>query len=280
MTFNLSSFTLEVNIEFSASVPETIITASFPSNIASMISTPLGKSLSNHSSDLNFEGFIKNDKSLLFSLGGTEIISSASGAVSSASTGLVIISSFFSNSFSFLSKMIQIIEFTAFMELYNVHYDHTLGSILRFISETTEVEILEIDTTSVIDDLEYTRAGIFKGKLTEIGVKPYLFQNLDYPGVILILIYLLDAFFRLIDAPKTRIILTKLRYSLFSTLFIDYIGFMLRNVGHHPLRTGSDNISKASYFVACFLVICFTLEMQILYFTSNSLYKKVVRRIE
>ena len=60
-------------------------------------------------------------------------------------------SSLFGNSLSFLSKMIQIMEFTAFMELYNVNFDPILGNVLRIIATVTEVEFLNVPTAQYYD---------------------------------------------------------------------------------------------------------------------------------
>jgi hypothetical protein len=82
--------------------------------------------------------------------------------------------------------MIQIIEFTSFMELFNVEFDLSMGSLLRAISEATEFNLLTVPTKSFYSELENGKATQWKGKLSEVGVAPYMLQDIGYPGVILL----------------------------------------------------------------------------------------------
>jgi hypothetical protein len=45
--------------------------------------------------------------------------------------------------------MIQILEFTAYMQLYNINFDPTLEKILGEIAEATTISLLDIHTGSM-----------------------------------------------------------------------------------------------------------------------------------
>lgn len=265
-----------ITFTFPETVEQTRLSATFDSDKIQYISSPEGKRLSHDRSEIQFGGYTVISEGFKKTIQAISSVTAASGAISSTSTGIVVASSLFSNSLSFLSKMIQIMEFTAFMELYNVNFDPILGNVLRFIAEATEVELMAVPSENMYQKLDHGKAGIFKGKLSEIGIKPYLIQNIGYPGLLLVVIYLVNFCLDLFTNKKYKK-LEMIRYSLFSTLFIDYLGIVLRTLGHHPARTQSDANSKLSFFLSIFFVIGFTVEMTQFYLKADSLYLKKKR---
>jgi hypothetical protein len=116
------------------------------------IKTQNGKQLQNDSSELDFIGYQKLSSDFVTSINALNSISGATGAaVSTGSIGAVTASSLLGNSLGFLTKMIQIIEFTALMELFNVEYDRTLAALLGAISKLTDLKLLSIPTEGVLE---------------------------------------------------------------------------------------------------------------------------------
>ena len=56
---------------------------------------------------------------------------------------------------------------------------------------------------------------------------------------------------------------------------IDYVGAVLRTLGHHPTKTYSDGMGVVSYIMGVMLVTFFTLEMVNQYWLSVTNYKKL-----
>jgi hypothetical protein len=151
------------------------------------VSTPYGKKLTTESAYTEFKGF------QVLSTGQQTIVSISnfltSGTTSFGTTGAVGVvsgASLFSNALAFLTKMIQIIEFTSFMELFNVEYDASMGGLLRAIANATELKLLNVPTGSLFSNADFTVATQWKGKLSQVDVVPYILQEIGYPGVILL----------------------------------------------------------------------------------------------
>jgi len=101
------------------------------------------------------------------------------------SMGLLTTSSICSNLLAFLSKLIQIIEFSGLMEYYNIDFDDNLGIFLSHLNEVTDFKMMNIPDNSYNHILENSRAGPYKGKLSKTDIPPYFLQDLGYPGIIM-----------------------------------------------------------------------------------------------
>ena len=119
--------------------------------------------------------------------------SSSRTSVSSSSAGLLT-SSLFTNSMSFLGKLVQIVEFTGLMELFNIDFDQTMGEFLSQLNEATEFSFLGFYTNEITDTIQNSIATQWKGKLSKKGVNPYLLQDLGYLGVAMIVIFFIFPF--------------------------------------------------------------------------------------
>lgn len=95
-------------------------------------------------------------------------------------------SGFFSNALMSLSKLVQIIEFSAFMELYNISYEEVMGKFLQRLSQAVNVKLLGSPTKGLVQSTQHSKAGTWKGKLSQVGVEPLLLQDLGYLGLIMI----------------------------------------------------------------------------------------------
>jgi hypothetical protein len=163
-------------------------------------------------------------------------------------------------------------EFVAYMQLFNLDFDPILGNVLQTIADTTEITILNIDTGRMYSDLNHSIAGIYKGSLTKHGFEPYILQNTSYIGILLMVIYLAH-FIMILAKFKPIRWMEMLRYSLFNILFIDYLGYVYRTLGHHPSRTKEDGASKLSFYLAIYMFFCFQYELYNLTIMTNTLYK-------
>lgn len=177
--------TILIDLTFTTSIPKSDLTVEIlnPEKIKSMS----GKTLSNNKSKIDFPGYAQLSKTAISTL---NIISTSSKGTSAGalatSSGTVAVSSLFSNAMASLSKLIQIIEFSALMELYNVDYDQNMGKFLRSVNEATEFELLISPTEKIVDAVKNSIAGVWKGKLSKVDSKPLLLQDLGYPGILLI----------------------------------------------------------------------------------------------
>lgn len=64
-----------------------------------------------------------------------------------------------------------------------------------------------------------------------------------------------------------------LRVSLFNALIIDYLGSILRTLGHHPTKTYSEGMGLLSYLVGITFLTFFTFEMSSMYCHCISNFK-------
>jgi hypothetical protein len=69
----------------------------------------------------------------------------------------------------------------------------------------------------------------------------------------------------------TRFIIV--RFSLFNALIIDYLGAILRTLGHHPTKTYSEGMGTVSYILGIILLSFFTFETCSMYVQCISNYK-------
>lgn len=150
------------------------------------IRTSEGKILTNKVSTIEFPGMIVLSKGAAKLVGSVTKAGKISSTVSvSASSATLAVSSMFSNALASLSKLVQIIEFSALMELYNVDYDQIMADFLRKISSATEFTLLNSPFEKFVDTKDHSVASIWKGKLSKIGSQPLFLQDLGYPGILM-----------------------------------------------------------------------------------------------
>ena len=102
-----------------------------------------------------------------------------------ASAGALMVSTIFTNSLSFLSKLIQVIEFTSMLGLFNFEYDPLLSSFLSQLAKMTEFDVISFPLNKLVSNIENSEASQWKGKLSENHMKPYYLQDFGYAGVIM-----------------------------------------------------------------------------------------------
>jgi predicted membrane protein len=64
-----------------------------------------------------------------------------------------------------------------------------------------------------------------------------------------------------------------MRIQIFLALIVDYIGLTLRTIAHSATNNMASPLKAISFFVAVFLLICFTCETVLQYYQTNTLYK-------
>ena len=153
--FEQSDLSIKITLELTQTVAQTKIKASIPLNVRSKIKTKSGKILSNEESSIDYKGYVKLEGAVKGTIAAASIIAKSSGIIASTSSGIVVFSSFFSNSLGFLSKMIQIIEFTALMNMFNVQYDSLMAIVLAFLDESTQIDLLDAHFKQYFDKPEY-----------------------------------------------------------------------------------------------------------------------------
>ena len=144
------------------------------------------KKLANKHSEVDHDGFLvlSNGAKSFFNILGWSSAIIAGGGKSTAITALSI-SSLFSNALSGLSKLIQVIEFTTLMSLFNFKYDPVLSSFLSKLSRMTSLELIPFPLNDWLSDVSNSIASQWKGKASETEMKPYLLQELGYAGLLL-----------------------------------------------------------------------------------------------
>ena len=119
-----------------------------------------------------------------------EVISKVSkpttGAAYYGGIAALSFSSLFSDMLAGASKLIQIIEFSCMMENFNFDYDPVLGYFLSNLTEITNFDVIKPPFESTVSSTWNSVAAQWKGKLSELEIKPYVLQELGYPGVILL----------------------------------------------------------------------------------------------
>lgn len=158
------------------------LTLAFINQGETHIRSEFNKTLSNKEFQINFPAFqIKSEE-------GGNRLGSFSESLASATKysgfimgGFLLLSSLFSSQFSFLAKMIQIIEIISMFELFNVQYDTHLTIFLRGMSEAVSLDLIPFFTST--DNLHSSKAVQFKGKLTTLEVKPRFLDLVGYLGV-------------------------------------------------------------------------------------------------
>ena len=172
-------------MNFNQTVEKTTLVATL--NHPDYIKSSSGKDLENKNSSRDFRGQTVLPKGVEEA---TETFASVGGqsarAVAGSSAGVLSVSSLFTNSLSCLSKLIQIIEFTSLMELFNFEYDPILGSFLRRLAKMTKFDLIPFPVNDWVSDVTNSQASQWKGKLSETEMKPYYLQELGYIGLIML----------------------------------------------------------------------------------------------
>ena len=174
-----------MNLDFKQTVEKTELVATL--NHPDYITSTSGKNLENSNSSRDFQGHTVLPEGVEEA---TEAFASVGGqgarAMAGSSAGILSVSSVFTNSLSCLSKLIQIIEFTSLMEVFNFEYDPILGSFLRKLSEMTKFDLIPFPVNDWVSDVRNSKASQWKGKLSQAGMKPYYLQELGYVGLIML----------------------------------------------------------------------------------------------
>jgi hypothetical protein len=118
---------------------------------------------------------------------------SGTGGIFGSSVGILSLSSLFSNALAFLSKLIQIIEFSGLMEYFNVDFDENLGIFLRELNKATSFDLMNLPLKKYSKSFRNTIAGPYRGKLTRVEIPPYFIQEVGYPGIVMIVSFFLIA---------------------------------------------------------------------------------------
>jgi hypothetical protein len=160
-----------------------------------LVKSSTGKSIENKNSQTKFSGFKILSETVQSTIGALQLTNEVASQGSLASSvGLFSISSLWSNAFAFLSKLIQIIEFTALMQFYNLSFDENLGIFLNALNEATTFELLTIPSNSYTKSVLNSVAAPSRGKLTKLDIPPYFIEDLGYPGIIMIVSLFLRLF--------------------------------------------------------------------------------------
>ena len=196
---------IEIDLDFKKSIERTKIDVSITN--PDYIMSKSGKKPVNRMADSDFSGHRVDSKvasNMVGSIGtGGETGGSVGGAVA---IGLMTCSSLFTNSLSFLSKPIQVIEFAGKLKLFNFEFDPLLGNLLGKIGKMTNYERKgnreggsnqEVKTQTptpgnrrvlaffneMVSDHHNSKASQWKGKLSSTGVAPYFLQQAGYIGI-------------------------------------------------------------------------------------------------
>ena len=169
------------------------------------VKTTTNKVLKNSQFVYDFKGFTKLNSAAESTFKALSSVGpQAARATVTAGAGALTISALFSNSLSCLSKLIQIIEFSCLLELYNFDYDPTLGQFLNKLNEMTKFDLIPMPLNKLASRVSNSKAGPWAGKLSKVDTKPYLLQEVGYPGLLLIVRNTL--FFPLIEKQNFEIL--------------------------------------------------------------------------
>ena len=173
---------ITISLTFLKSIEHTGIKVTFyePQNVRSKE----GKRLTNQEAKKDFRGHQVQSAREVSNL---KTVNSFVGASTSASFAIgpliIVVSSLFTNSLTGLSQFIQVIELCILMELFNFEFDPLVSNFLEAIREASGLDVLPIPLNEMSSGLHNSVAGVWKGKLSMIGSKPYLLQEIGYPGL-------------------------------------------------------------------------------------------------
>lgn len=275
---------IELKFSFKSSIEATTLTVTLLNK--EKFKSLSGKHLENEQNTIKFSGF-----TVLNSIT-TNTVDTLQGAnkfgtrgIFALTIGVYSLSSICSNALAFLSKLIQIIEFSGLMEYFNIDFDENLGIFLHELNEATSFQLLNLPRNEWTESIENSVAAPFKGKLSKVELPPYFLEDAGYPGLFMIvshpltlhqLVYLIH----LVQSLRGKEIGTRFlmfRISLFYALLIDYSAISLRTLGHFTLETTHLTLDYLSYLLAAFVMNCFAYDLYYMYSVVNrpSFYLKI-----
>lgn len=273
MVYNPSFQSVDIELEIQKSLASSTLKTKISDK--SKIRTENGKTLKHDEASIKFDGYSKISSGLQSSLNAIKGIAGvAGGTVVAGGVGALTLSSLMGNSLGFLTKMIQIIEFTALMQLFNVEYDRTLKQLLSSVAMLTDIQILSFPTEPILEEqVENSIAGQYKGKLSKVGIPPWILQEIGYLGILLTAIYLIQIpFFYYGKNTKAHRIIQTIRIQLFLAFIVDYIGLTLRTITYGSTNSKDSSLKILSFCLAIFFLICFTIEIVFTYYQTNTLH--------
>ena len=175
---------MEIIFNFNSTINKTdlVVTLANPEYITS----GTGKKPVNRNTTYEFPGHVKISKALQDSVDaiGTASQEGASAGVA-ATAGALSISSFFTNSLSCFSKLIQIIEFTGMIGLFNFKFDPLLGNYFNKIAKMTEFDMIPFPLNDLVSNLGNSIASQWKGKISETEFAPDYLQGFGFTGILM-----------------------------------------------------------------------------------------------
>ena len=152
-----------------------------------MVKTSSGKVLAQNQAAKQFQGVdLKSEREDWFLQLITRIMKGITWVGYYMGAGILAFSSLFTNSLSSLSQLIQIIELCILMELFNFEFDPIIGKFLAELRNVTGSTIFKMPLNDKASGLHNSEAGIWKGKLSRVGFRPYLFQEIGYGGILML----------------------------------------------------------------------------------------------
>lgn len=190
----------------------------------------------------------------------------------------VLFGSIFGGSVMFMMRFLQVTEFYAMFIFFNVKYSFVVDSILLDIYTSLNGEKL----TNPINDYNMRpidHAWVYKGKLSEYLLPPFLFQNSSLGAFVIIILYTLTPFvignFR--KAAGWKYYFFKLRMTLFFCFLMDILVMSLRTLGHFSvankkLLTWNDWLSIAG---SVFFLVMLTIELLAMFYMDEYILRRL-----
>ena len=82
------------------------------------------------------------------------------------------------------SRLIQVIEFNFLLELINIEYHPVVGSLLRNLNNQRPLKLLSGFVSEFVSSLISSKAGVWKGKLSWVDLKPLVLQEIGYVSML------------------------------------------------------------------------------------------------
>ena len=136
---------------------------------------------------MEFEGYTKISSGARLAVEKVAAVSAqGSRAGTVGSLTVLTVSSLFTNSLACMSKLVQIIEFSCLMENFNFNFDPVLGNFLRELADMTSLKFVPLPLSDLVSSTSNSVASPWKGKLSLVGMNPYVLQEIGYPGLLLL----------------------------------------------------------------------------------------------
>ena len=121
--------------------------------------------------------------------GSTQVIGSVAGGTSRVTTLTLIFGGLCGPSIMFLVRFIQTAEFYSMFIFFNVKYSFLTSSVLSEIYYSLNGRALD-PPTNAMNARTFDLGWIYKGKLSDYGVLPFLFADCGYEVFVALLLYL------------------------------------------------------------------------------------------